>query len=83
MYTSASKSIGIDQLFHYIGCKYIDPNFVVDETKLNDIKNNLKENIQNKDKDNKANNSKKNKKNKIKLDEKKHKESGQKKKKCC
>lgn len=85
MYTSASRSFGIDQLFHYVGCKYIDPNFIVDETKSNDIKNNLKENMQNndKDKDNKANNSKKNKKNKIKLDEKKHKQSGQKKKKCC
>lgn len=76
MYTSASISVGIDQLFHYLGCKYIDKDFKVEDVKLSDIKKNLaqkKENNNNKDKDKK----------KIKLNNKKHKENNKKKKKSC
>jgi len=74
MNTSASMFVGIEQLFHYLGCKYIDPDFKVDDVKLNDIKKNFiqkKENNNNKDRK------------KIKLDNKKHSEKDKKKKKCC
>ena len=89
MYTSASRFVGIDELFHNVGCKYIDPNFKLDETKINDKSakaNNKINNESNKDKskDNnmKKNSNKKKKKNKkLKLEEKNHKK--EKKKKCC
>ena len=79
MYTSAARNIGIDELFHNVGCKYIDPNFKADQASINDdAKNNISENDSNKEKKNKKN--KKNKK--IKLEEKNNKK-GDKKKKCC
>ena len=33
-YTSAKESIGINELFISLGCKYLDPNFVDDESKI-------------------------------------------------
>ena len=84
MYTSACKFIGIDELFHNVGCRYIDPNFKIDESTI--IKNKNNDNNANKinDNDNKNKNSEKNKKNKkIILDGKNHKKGEQKKKKCC
>ena len=92
MYTSAFKSFGIDELFHYLGCRYIDPNFKVDDQKYDELKKNIKSNKEdNNIKDIKDNKNKKNKKdkkdkkdkNKIKLDEKSHKEKQPKRKKCC
>jgi small GTP-binding protein len=74
MYTSACKSFGIDELFHFLGCKYIDPTFKVDDKKLNDVKNSFKQNSQ----------IEYNKKDKtVKLNEKKHTKKEHKKKKCC
>ena len=79
MYTSAARSVGIDELFHNVGCKYIDPNYKFDQSSItdtnNDMKNNNSENNSNKK-------TKKEKNKKIKLDEKVHKK-GEKKKKCC
>ena len=74
MYTSACKSFGIDELFHFLGCKYIDPTFKVDDKKLNDVKNSFKQNSQ-------IEYNKKDKK--VKLNEKKHTKKEHKKKKCC
>ena len=82
MYTSASKFIGIDELFHNVGCKYIDPNYKGGEVSIKDVQKNIEkkkdENINNKDsKDNKHKNKK------IKIDKKSHKDAeGKKKKKC-
>ena len=67
MYTSASKFIGIDELFYNVGCKYIDPDFKLDENKEND-KSGKSNNKVNNDKD-KGNNV--NETNKIKKEEKK------------
>ena len=76
MYTSAARSIGIDELFHNVGCKYIDPNFKAEQASINDYaKNNISENNSNKEK-------KKGKNKKIKLKENNQKK-GDKKKKCC
>ena len=73
--TSAAKNIGIDQLFHNLGCKYIDPNYKTEETSKK-VENKPKEEIENK--------KKKNANKKIKLDEKKLKQDNNKsKKKCC
>ena len=90
MYTSACRFIGIDELFHNVGCRYIDPNFKIDESTIKDKKNknNNNSNKNNNDNANNTNNKnkkgEKNKKNKkIKLDEKTHKKGEQKKKKCC
>ena len=86
MYTSASKFIGIDELFYNVGCKYIDPDFKLDENKEND-KSGKSNNKVNNDKDkgnnvNKTNKIKKEeKKKKIKIDEKNNKK--EKKKGCC
>ena len=91
MYTSACKFIGIDELFHNVGCRYIDPNFKIDENankdkKKSDKNNNNNSNNINNDKVNNINNNK-NKKGekskKIKLDEKNYKKGEEKKKKCC
>ncbi len=75
MYTSAAKSVGIDELFHNVGCEYLDPNYKFDQasikSKNNDMKNNNSENNTNK-------NAKKEKNKKIKLDKKR-----ENKKKCC
>jgi len=73
--TSAAKNIGIDLLFHNLGCKYIDPNFKFEETSTSEIKNKIDN-----EKDNKKNNPSK----KLKLDDKKHIENNNtKKKKFC
>ena len=85
MYTSASKFIGIDELFRNVGCKYIDPNYKGEEISLKDVKNNIKnkndDNIKKVD-DKDKNKDKKNKK--VKLEGKSRKESkGKKKKKFC
>ena len=74
MYTSAYKSFGIDELFHFLGCKFIDPTFKVEDKKLNDMKNSFKQNSQ-------IDNIKKDKA--VKLNEKKHTKKEHKKKKCC
>jgi len=87
MYTSACRFIGIDELFHNVGCRYIDPNFKIDENTIKDKIN--KNNDSNKTNNDNVNNNKnkkgeKNKNNKkIKLDGKNHKKGEQKKKKCC
>ena len=66
--TSAAKNIGVEQLFHNVGCKYIDPNYKTNEDSTSDVKQRkLSE--------------KKIKKN-IKLDNKNNKDIN-KKKKCC
>ena len=66
--TSAAKNIGVEQLFHNVGCKYIDPNYKTNEDSTADVKQRkLSE--------------KKIKKN-IKLDDKNNKDAN-KKKKCC
>ena len=66
--TSAAKNIGVEQLFHNVGCKYIDPNYKTNEDSTSDVKQRkLSE--------------KKIKKN-IKLDDKNNKDAN-KKKKCC
>ena len=81
MYTSASKFIGIDELFYNVGCKYIDPDYKLDGNKANGESGKLDNKI-NKDKDNKTNKNKKEEKNKkIKVDEKNNKKV--KKKGCC
>ena len=71
--TSAAKNMGIETLFHNLGCKYIDPNYKINES--NSIKIKEKE-----DTDNKV---KKNTGKKLKLDEKKLKQENINKKKCC
>ena len=78
MYTSAARSVGIDELFHNVGCKYIDPNYKFDQSSITDTNNDMKNNSENNS--NKKTKNEKNKK--IKLDEKVHKK-GEKKKKCC
>ena len=85
MYTSACRFIGIDELFHNVGCKYIDPNYKGDIISLKDIKNTIK-NDDNKDNIKKMDNkdkTKEKKKKKIKLESKKPKDGEKKKKKCC
>ena len=72
--TSAAKNIGIEQLFHNLGCKYIDPNY-----KSNEINSNEFEEKSNNEKKNEKIEKDKNKK--LKLDEKKTKQENQ--KKCC
>ena len=85
MYTSASKFTGIDELFHNVGCRYIDPNFKIDFSSIknkNEDNNNINnDNVNNINKNKKAGKNNKNKK--IKLEEKNHKKGKQKKKKCC
>ena len=74
--TSAAKNIGIDQLFHNLGCKYIDPNYKIDENDKNP-KNEIKDKSENKNEQKKADK-------KLKLDAKKNtKNEGKKKKKFC
>ena len=68
--TSAAKNIGIEQLFHNVGCKYIDPNYKINESSSNKVK--LKDNK-----------NEKNTNKKIKLNEKKINQDNTKKKKCC
>ena len=71
--TSAAKNIGIEELFHHLGCKYLDPNY-----KLNDDTTNIpKQNI------NKENKLEKNNNKKLKLDEKNLKKNNKNKKSCC
>lgn len=73
--TSAAKNIGIDQLFHNLGCKYIDPNYKTEETSKK---------VENKPKIKNENKNDKNSNKKIKLDDKKLKQdNNQNKKKCC
>ena len=73
--TSAAKNIGIDQLFHNLGCKYIDPNYKT-EGSSKKVENKPKAEIEDKNE--------KNSNKKIKLDEKKLKQDNNKnKKKCC
>ena len=82
MYTSAYSFIGIDELFHNVGCKYIDPNYKDEEISLKDVKNTIKSKIDDTkigDKDNK----KEKKKEKINLEKKNHEDSKEKKKKKC
>ena len=80
MYTSASKFIGIDELFYSVGCKYIDPNYKVGEISLKDIQKNIqkKKDEKIKKKDNKNGKNKK-----IKIGEKNQKKAEGKQKKCC
>ena len=74
--TSAAKNIGIDLLFHNLGCKYIDPNFKTEESLTSEQKPQIN------NENNQENKSNKNKK--IKLDDKKHtQQNDTKKKKCC
>ena len=72
MYTSAFKFIGIDELFHNIGCRYINPNYKSDES-------GGKNNIENKN----IHNEKTNKKQSLKLEKHNNKEGEGKKKKLC
>ena len=85
MYTSACRFIGIDELFHHVGCKYIDPNYNSDIISLKDVKNIIKN--KNDDIIKKSDGKKREKKSKsksIKLEGKNHKDSkGKKKKKFC
>ena len=63
--TSAAKNIGVEQLFHNVGCKYIDPNYKTNEDSTSDIKQRklsekkIKKNIKLDDKNNKDVNKKK------------------------
>ena len=66
--TSAAKNIGVEQLFHNVGCKYIDPNYKTNEDSTADVK-------QRKLSEKKINKN-------IKLDDKNNKDVN-KKKKCC
>ena len=68
--TSAAKGIGVELLFHNLGCKYIDPNYKVGENSNNEDKTQINKEIY----------LKKNKS--IKLVDKKSNEKP-KKKKCC
>jgi len=34
--TSAAKNEGIDDLFHHLGCKFIEPNYQVDDSEIKD-----------------------------------------------
>ena len=63
--TSAAKNIGVDLLFHNLGCKYIDPNFKTEESLTSEAKPQINN-------ENKQDNNKSNKNKKIKLDDKKH-----------
>ena len=71
--TSASKNIGIDQFFHNLGCKYIDPKFKTNETELNELKQKV-------DNDNKK---EKNVNKNLKLDEKDLRQDNKAQKKGC
>ena len=63
--TSAAKNIGVEQLFHNVGCKYIDPNYKTNEDSTSDVKQRklsekkIKKNIKVDDKNNKDVNKKK------------------------
>ena len=63
--TSAAKNIGVEQLFHNVGCKYIDPNYKTNEDSTSDVKQRklsekkIKKNIKLDDKNNKDDNKKK------------------------
>ena len=63
--TSAAKNIGVEQLFHNVGCKYIDPNYKTNEDSTSDVKQRklsekkIKKNIKLDDKNNKDVNKKK------------------------
>ena len=81
-YTSASKFTGIDELFHNIGCKYIDPNFKSEECSLEEVKKQINSIDNKQTTGNKKEEGNKN-KNKIKLENSKHNEKNKKKKKCC
>jgi len=74
--TSAAKNIGIEDLFHKLGRKYIDPNYKIDEDGKNP-NNEMKDKSENKAEHKKADK-------KLKLDAKKNtKDEGKKKKKFC
>ena len=68
--TSAAKNIGIDTLFHNVGCKYIDPNYKVNESSTNNLKP-------------KENKNKNGKRKSIKLVNKNTHQDNTKKKNCC
>jgi small GTP-binding protein len=70
--TSAAKGIGVESLFHNLGCKFIDPNFKVGENSNNEYKTQI----------NKETNQNKNNNKSIRLVHKKNSDK-QKKKKCC
>lgn len=74
--TSAAKNIGIEDLFHKLGRKYIDPNYKIDEDEKNP-NNDMKDKSENKAEHKKSDK-------KLKLDAKKNaKDEGKKKKKFC
>ena len=70
--TSAASNIGIETLFHSLGCKYIDPNYQINEINLNEVKERAAE----KKNEKAANRS-------MRLHEKKYKKEDPNKKKCC
>ena len=70
--TSAAKNIGIEELFHHLGCKYLDPNYKLDNNST------APKQIVNKE----ANNEKKDNK-KIKLDNNNINKNNTNKKACC
>ena len=72
--TSAAKNIGIEQLFHNLGCKYIDPNYKANEINSNEFKEKA---------DNENKKIEKDKNKKLKLDDKKSKQENINQKKCC
>ena len=74
--TSAAKNIGIEQLFHNLGCKYIDPNYKANEINSNEFKEKA-------DNENKHVKIEKDKNKKLKLDDKKSKQEKTNQKKCC
>ena len=78
--TSAAKNIGIEELFHNLGCKYIDPNYKTEEGTSSSNSFKEKEKVE---KENKGQKDTKNSNKKVKLDEKKLKEENPQKKKCC
>jgi small GTP-binding protein len=83
-YTSASKFTGIDELFHNIGCKYIDPNFKSEDCSLEDVKKQINSNDNKQNTINKKEEGNKHKnKDKIKLDNSKHSGKNKKNKKFC
>ena len=74
--TSAAKNIGIEDLFHKLGRKYIDPNYKTDEDDKNPT-NEIKDKSENKIENKKADK-------KMKLDAKKNATNeGKKKKRFC
>ena len=81
-YTSASKFTGIDELFHDIGCKYIDPNYKSEEWSLDEVKKQINSNNNKQTSINEKEEGSKN-KSKIKLDNNKHSGKNKKNKKCC